>query len=509
MLLLQCCPAGVSAAGWVLLTLGLSLPATPLTELDPGFSICRQSFYRQTPPLGLSGGDGALLAPLCNKLPGGQLFATLYHPTCDAAVYSGFLVSQGWGETGEEVGTEKEEEDDEKKSLPKVMTPALFRGATEEFHPAPDSPFHQWDAVVAELIRSSVLPQCGSTGGQLYILTGATGLGPEVEEVGDEGCETGVLWSAVCCAGPEGQSGFSLGVVREPGGQDERVVGVKELEDIIGVTDLFSEGCLGTDRDKEGDMVTLLSEAMVGIAATRTVTTEEVEVGEEEAAEPLISPSVDNATLSSESDMESTNSTLLYVLISSVSLLSAPLCHVVSTLSRIPGQVTYVVQEDMVVLCALPGDTLRVFYNMVSDLVSGVGSVTALVVGVGEMCFSILYSITAPLVGTLLTSCQDGVTGVGTLVWDGVGIFQGLMDSAWWASGVVGDQAWEQVGGYVGVVGSEIGKQLNEMGGGLGKLAWKCGNGMGNVKRMVEWLVVGSMETVVDNVMEAFGQNQN
>jgi hypothetical protein len=106
MLLLRWCPAGVSVstAGWIwlglTLTLELSLPVTALSEPDPGFSLCRQSFYRQTPPLGLSVGGGPLLIPLCHRLPGGQSFATLYHPTCDAAVYSAFHLRQGWGERG-------------------------------------------------------------------------------------------------------------------------------------------------------------------------------------------------------------------------------------------------------------------------------------------------------------------------------------------------------------------------------------------------------------------------
>ncbi|KAK6326452.1 hypothetical protein J4Q44_G00020970 [Coregonus suidteri] len=452
MLLLRWCPAGVSinTAGWILLglTLELSLPVTALSEPDPGFSLCRQSFYRQTPPLGLSGGGGALLTPLCHRLPGGQSFATLYHPTCDAAVYSAFHLSQGWGERGgKEEGTEKEEEDEGSQSPPLVMTPALLRGdvAGGKSQARSDSPLHQWDSLVTELIQSSVLPPCGSTGGQLYVLTGATGLrlGPGVEEGGDEGCEAGVQWSAVCCAGPEGQSGFSVGVVRETGGGGERVVSVKELEHMIGVTDLFSEGCGEADGDTEGDIVTLLSDAMVGVVEKQRTaarpdaiqeTLDETTDRSIEAltadTEPLITPSVDNETLASESDTESSGSTLVYIITSSVSLLIAPLRPVVSTLIGIPGQVAFVLQEDLGVLSALPGDTLSVFYNMASDLVSGVGSVTGLILGVGEMCFSTLYCITAPLVGSLFTSCQDGVTGVGTLAWDGVGIFGGIVDNA-------------------------------------------------------------------------------
>ncbi|XP_021412589.2 uncharacterized protein LOC110485753 [Oncorhynchus mykiss] len=537
MLLLRWCPAGVSVstagwAGWIWLglTLELSLPVTALSEPDPGFSLCRQSFYRQTPPLG----GGALLTPICHRLPGGQLFATLYHPTCDAAVYSAFHLRQGWGERGgKEEGTEKEEEDvrrEEKEdegsqSPPLVMTPALLRGDVAGGKPQAhsDSPLHQWDSLVTELIKSSVLPQCGSTGGQLYVLTGATGLrlGPGMEEGGDEGCEAGVQWSAVCCAGPEGQSGFSVGVVRETGG-GERVVSVKELEHMIGVTDLFSEGCGEADGDTEGDIVILLSDAMVGVVEKQRAvarpdaieeTLDETTDRSLEAlpadTEPLIPPSEDNETLSSELDTESSSNPLVYIITSSVSLLMAPLHPVVSTLIGIPGQVAFVLQEDMGILSALPGDILSVFYNMASDLVSGVGSVTGLILGVGEMCFSTLYCITAPLVGSLFTSCQDGVTGVGTLAWDGVGIFRGIADSAWWVSRVVGDQVWEQGGGYVGSVVSEMGGQVKAVSGGMGKLAWRCGNGVGNVVSLAGGLVVGSAETVVENVMEVFGQDQN
>ncbi|XP_035619750.2 endonuclease domain-containing 1 protein-like [Oncorhynchus keta] len=531
MLLLRWCPAGVSVstagwAGWIwlglTLTLELSLPVTALSEPDPGFSLCRQSFYRQTPPLGLSVGGGPLLTPLCHRLPGGQSFATLYHPTCDAAVYSAFHLSQGWGTEKEEedaIGEEKEDEGSQ------VMTPALLQGDVVGGKPQAhsDSPLHQWGSLARELIQSSILPQCGSTGGQLYVLTGATGLrlGSGMEEGGDGGCEAGVQWSAVCCAGPEGQSGFSVGVVKETGG-GERVVSVKELEHMIGVTDLFSEGCGEANGETEGDIVTLLSDVMVGVVEKQRAiarpdaieeTLDETTDRSIEAlpadTEPLITPSVDNETLASESDTESSSNPLVYIITSSVSLLMAPLRPVVSTLIGIPGQVAFVLQEDLGVLSALPGDILSVFYNMASDLVSGVGSVTGLILGVGEMCFSTLYCITAPLVGSLFTSCQDGVTGVGTLAWDGVGIFRGIVDRAWWVSRVVGDQAWEQGGGFVGSVVSEMGGQVKAVGGGMGKLAWRCGNGVGNVVRLAGGLVVGSTETVVENVMEVFGQDQN
>ncbi|XP_071239487.1 uncharacterized protein [Salvelinus alpinus] len=528
MLLLRWCPAGVSVstAGWILLglTLELSLPVTALSEPDPGFSLCRQSFYRQTPPLGLSVGGGPLLTPLCHRLPRGQSFATLYHPTCDAAVYSAFQLSQGWGvRGGKEEGTEKEEEDARGEDEgSQVMTPALLQGDVAGGNPQAhsDSPLHQWGSLATELIQSSVLPQCGSTGGQLYVLTGLR-LGPGMEEGGDGGCEAGVQWSAVCCAGPEGQSGFSVGVVRETGG-GERVVSVKELEHMIGVTDLFSEGCGEANGETEEDIVTLLSDAMVGVVEkqravarpdaieeTLDETTDQSIEALPADTEPLITPSVDNETLASESDTESSSNPLVYIITSSVSLLMAPLRPVVSTLIGIPGQVAFVLQEDLGVLSALPGDILSVFYNMASDLVSGVGSVTGLILGVGEMCFSTLYCITAPLVGSLFTSCQDGVTGVGTLAWDGVGIFGRIFDNAWWVSRVVGDQAWEQGGGYVGSVVSEMGGQVKAVGGGLGKLAWRCGNGVGNAVRLAGGLVVGSAETVVENVMEAFGQDQN
>lgn len=236
-----------------------------------------------------------------------------------------------------------------------MVTPALLQGdvAGDKPQSHSDSPLHQWGSPATELIQSSVLPQCGSTGGQLYVLTGASGLrlGPGMEEGGEGGCEAGVQWSAVCCAGPEGQSGFSVGVVRETGGE-ERVVSVKELEHMIGVTDLFSEGCGEANGETEGDIVTLLSDAMVrvvekqravarpdAIEETLDKTTDRSVEALPADTEPLITPSVDNETLASESDTESSGSPLVYIITSSVSLLMAPLRPVVSTLIGIPGQV--------------------------------------------------------------------------------------------------------------------------------------------------------------------------
>ena len=73
-------------------------------------------------------------------------------------------------------------------------------------------------------------------------------------------------------------------------------------------------------------------------------------------------------------------------------------------MSDLSYQVTYVLQEDLGVLTALPGDTLSLFHLMASDLASGLGSAKDLVVGLGQTSSSCLYSCTAPLLEALLTS---------------------------------------------------------------------------------------------------------
>lgn len=152
--------------------------------------------------------------------------------------------------------TEQEEGDNSK-----VAVPALLRGGGDPPHPVSptDSLLQHWDSTVTTLVQSSITPQCSTSGGDLYILTGAGGL--RAAEDGDEECQTKPLWSAVCCAAPEGKSSFSVGLIKEAG-EGERQVSVKELEEMLGVTELFSDGCGGADGEAVGITVGLHSEGL-------------------------------------------------------------------------------------------------------------------------------------------------------------------------------------------------------------------------------------------------------
>ena len=192
------------------------------------------------------------------------------------------------------------------------------------------------------MIQDSFLPQCSSTGRDVFVLTGTTG-----EESG-EGCETTVVWAAVCCAGPE--TGFNVGLLRDTGG-GERVVSVKELEETVGVTELFSGGCGGAGEEAEVGVATLVEEALARTVeqqkAEGTVadlTEDEVPNEVQSYAAPVASESLssseDNDTLASDTDSDTeSGSALIYILSSSFYLFTSPLRPVVSTITQLPGQV--------------------------------------------------------------------------------------------------------------------------------------------------------------------------
>uniref|UniRef100_A0A3B5AMS0 Uncharacterized LOC103367534 n=1 Tax=Stegastes partitus TaxID=144197 RepID=A0A3B5AMS0_9TELE len=456
-------PATVSAAAaavWLLAMLGpgLSLPAEDNSE--PNFTLCSDCFYRQTPPQGASA--GSLLRPMCHRLSGGQAFATLSRPTCDMAVYSAFHLSHGWteweGEEGEEL-TEKEED------FIKVSVPSLLRRGGDPSHPVSpaDFPLQHWDSTVTTLVQSSIAPQCTTLGGHLFILTGAGGF--RAAEDGDKECQIKPLWSAVCCAVPEGKDNFIVGLISETG-EGERQVPVKELEEMLGVTDLFFEGCGGG------------KEEAVGIKKT-------------------------DWALGAESP-----DTLMYILSTTLSILKAPLHPVVSTVTQLPGQVTYVLEKDLGVLSALPGETFAFFHLLTSDLLSWMRSASEMLLSIGETCFFSVYNCASAMLEALLCSCHTGVTGMGTLAGDTVGIFSDVFDNAWWVTKFFGGRLWEQSEGYVGTVASEMGGQVQAVGGGLGRLAWRSGSGVGNVFRTVAGVILGVINVVNAAIGEAFGMNE-
>uniref|UniRef100_A0A3Q1HYA9 Uncharacterized LOC110972529 n=1 Tax=Acanthochromis polyacanthus TaxID=80966 RepID=A0A3Q1HYA9_9TELE len=500
---------------WLLAMLGpgLSLPAEDNSE--PDFSLCSDCFYRQKPPQGASA--GSLLRPVCHRLSGGQAFATLSRPACDIAVYSAFHLSHGWaegeGEEGEEL-TEKEEDF--------IKVPSLLRRGGDPSHPVSptDIPLQHWDSTVTTLVQSSIAPQCTTLGGRLFILTGAGGFG--AAEDGNKECQMNPLWFAVCCSVPEGKGNFIVGLISETG-KGERQVSVKELEEMLGVTELFSEGCGGGEEETIGD--TSLDSDTTGEDANpdlkehreASVTQEQVGAGEDAQSEKIevADEVVRSESSESSADYESVDeqetdtnstSTLFYIFSTTLSILKAPLHPVVSTVTELPGQVTYVLQKDLGVLSALPGETFTLLHLLTSDFVSWMGSASDMLLYIGETGFSNVYSCASSMLEALLSTCHTGVTGVGTLAGDTVGIFGDALDNAWWVTKFFGGRLWEQSEGYVGTVVSEMGGQAQAVGGGLGRLVWRSGNGVGNVLRMGVGVIMGMIDMVNGALREGFGQ---
>lgn len=166
---------------------------------------------------------------------------------------------------------------------------------------------------------------------------------------------------------------------------------------------------------------------------------------------------------------------------------------------------TYVLQEDLGVLSALPGNTFSLLHLLTSDFFSWMGSAAEMLLGFGETCFFSIYYCASSMVGALLSSCQTGVTGMGTLAGDTVGIFGDALDNGWWLTKFFGGRLWEQSEGYVGTVMSEMGGQAKAVGGGFGKLVWRSGNGVGNVFKLGGGIIMGMVDMVIGAVRGAFG----
>lgn len=186
----------------------------------------------------------------------------------------------------------------------------------------------------------------------------------------------------MCCAVPEGTTGFSVGFIREAA-EGEKQVSVRELEEELGGAELFSEGCLGagwaseepaaaadllkgaTNTIRQGDDG---EEVEVDSGARSSGSSEASHSGEPEgaaadaAAGADVAPatsadaatsegeeqqevmqsgeasSADESAAEPEADGES-SSVLVFVLSTTASILTAPLRPVFSTVTRLPGQV--------------------------------------------------------------------------------------------------------------------------------------------------------------------------
>lgn len=166
---------------------------------------------------------------------------------------------------------------------------------------------------------------------------------------------------------------------------------------------------------------------------------------------------------------------------------------------------TYVLQEDLGVLSALPGDTFSLLHLLTSDLLSWIGSAGELLLGVGETGFHSTYYCTSSMLGALWSHCHTGVTGVGTLAGDTVGVFGDALDNAWWVTKFFGGRLWEQSEGYVETMVSEMGAQAKAVGGGLGRLVWRSVSGVCNVFWMVGGFIIGIVDVFIGGAREAFG----
>lgn len=546
-------PAAVTAAAVWLLALLFSgrAPAEAASETD--FTLCSHSFYRQSPP---QGSADRPLRPLCHTRPGGHSFATLYQPACGSAVYSAFLLDNEVAAGADEDEPEPVTKEDESV---RVFVPALLKSNGEEPELSPAaSHLQQWDSSVTALVRSRVAPRCRSSGGQLYVLIGAGRLGA----LGDEECQAKkLLWSAACCAGPDG---FSVAFIRETEGE-EREVTLEELVGMLGVTELFSGGCGG---DEKSAAASLGSTSQTGSVAASEVVPEDAEVekvhsddsdekvesresaasrseaevthgkrsavsessesdhisddgdkaldGEEVASsedsarsetQAAADPSSDPETVEEQQADENSTSTLVYVLSTAVSILKAPLRPIFNTITQLPGQVSYVLQEDLGVLSSLPGDVYSVFHLLVSDVFSWIRSVLDLVLGVVKACFSRIYYCTSSMGGALLSSCCTGVTGMGTLAGDTLGIFGGVLNNTWWVTRFFGGRLAEQSGGYMETVVGELGGQASAVGCGVGKLAWKSGSCAGKVLKFVWRIFTGILDILMGLMEVAFDRD--
>lgn len=255
-----------------------------------------------------------------------------------------------------------------------VAVQALLSGGEDLSNPG--TPLQLWYSTVASLVQSSIKPRCDTIGGDLYILTGAGR--PEAARDEDNKCQVEPLWSAVCCAAPEGQGSFSAGLIREPI-DGERQVSVKELEGVLGIEGLFSEGCgdsveipagvhsnvaagdaehvsqsSGDSKEEVTDSDTadevsnnaieksdkaLTAEGMPPGADDQqdTATSEESQL----ASATVFEDAPEDQTVDEEEKDTKSSSTLVYLFSTTVSIITLPLRPVCSMVMQLPGQVNH------------------------------------------------------------------------------------------------------------------------------------------------------------------------
>ncbi|XP_057690950.1 uncharacterized protein LOC130915158 [Corythoichthys intestinalis] len=235
-----------------------------------------------------------------------------------------------------------------------------------------------------------------------------------------------------------------------------------------------------------------------------TVETESssIEAAEEKRYVESVTEQVDEAESNS-------SSIVVFILSTTLSILKAPLRPIFSRITQFPGQVLYVLQEDLGVLTALPGDTFSFFYLLVSDLLSWIRWAFETLLDMLMDCIYGLYYCSSSMLAELLNSCYTGVTGVGTLTGDTVGICGDVVGNTWWVSKFFGGRLLRQSGDYAGTVAMEMGDQALALGGGTGRLAWRSVVGVFNVFFTGGSIVFGVLDVVFGAFTEGFGQEMD
>lgn len=383
--------------------------------------------------------------------------------------------------------------------------PALYKKDQDVASLQSASPFYKLDARSAEVVESRTVPQCSKAGGSVYVQSGVGGLSQTKADV---------LWSVACCDVPSGQGSFGIGMVQNGEGE-LKLMSVEELEELLGVKELFSGGCgeagslekhaleisevsdedADTDADADADTDT----------AETDKSTKEDKVTRRTADTARSDPSQESANETESSESQG-DSIIVYVLSSVIRLLYAPISPVVSTLTNLPYQICYVLHEDAAVLASLPRSSFSLVQNLGSGVVSGVENVGSVAYQVGEHIVCSLYTFISTLVGTLLFSCQEGLAGTGTLTGDVLGLVIGALGELWDFGTEVIMRMCQGVGRYAGAVGSEMGEQGMSIGQGIGNLAWRGQKGVGHVISTVLGIVGGMLGNTVENIQEAFSK---
>lgn len=361
--------------------------------------------------------------------------------------------------------------------------PAVFKRDPNAALSASASPLEKLDTLTAEVMESRNVLRCSDAEGDLYVQSGVGGL----RDTGE-----GVLWSAMCCAVLHGPGSFSMGVVQDKNDHKNlNIMSIEELEELVGIEELFAGGCENSqqttdDGDDDKDVADLEEEK-------ETVDTKETETLEEKTQKIIESGPEEGAN--------NTESVLLNVLSTSISLVFSP---IISTLTNFPYQVGFVLQEDAAVLASLPVDSARLVGNLGSGVVKTVENVGSVGYQVTKHSACSLFDFISIISGTLLNSCYEGLAGTGTLTCDILGLVTDTLMQVFDFGTGVGGTAGRRLGGFVGTVGSEMGDQGLSVGRGVGTLIWRGVRGVGHVLNGVLSIVGGVMGNTVENVKDAF-----